>query len=170
MKIKVGVHGFLIKQSILPGVFNGFLSGLLAISAHPSEAVLEMWGHDAYGIDLVLTAFLLPAISWLIVRKLIQKNEDVSVPWTMCAYDSSRLAVRLSSTRIVGSISWGACGVLLFGLPTLAGLHLLGEPTLRGIAYAVFKCVYATTISALMQPMMACARIQFLRSMRGKYP
>lgn len=165
MKVKQHAQGFLIKQSLLPGVVNGFLNGVLAIFAHPWETVIEMWGHDAYGIDLLLTAFLLPAITWLIVRKLVRKIEDVRVPMSVCVRGSSKLAARLSTGRIVGSISWGACGVLLFGLPTLVCLQLLGAPNLRGITYAIFKGVYAATISASLQPIMACARIQFLRTM-----
>jgi hypothetical protein len=60
--------------------------------------------------------------------------------------------------------------VLLFGLPTLVGLQLIGAPKMRGITYAIFKGVYSATISALLQPMMACARIQFLHTMGGKSP
>lgn len=168
MKVHPNTPSFMISHSLIPAILNGLLNGVLSIYAHPWEVEVKMWGQDAYGIDLVLTAFLIPAITWLIVCALIRKSVGESGSLSICLHGASRLANRLNASRTLGSISWGACGVLLFGLPTLVGLQLLGAPNMRGITYSIFKGVYSATISALLQPMMACTRIQFLRAMREK--
>jgi hypothetical protein len=163
-------HTFLIKHCLIPGIFNGLLNGILAIYTYPKATNILMWGQDAYGIDLIFTAFLIPAISWLFVFSMISDREVGAVPMRNFIVSVMSLMIRLSSSRGIGLFSWGAVGILIFSVPILICLQALGSPNMNGINYAIFKGVFAATISSILQPIMVGVRIQYFRAISGKCP
>ena len=167
MKFYTDDRAILVKHGLVPGLFNGMLNGLLAIYAHPSDAIIGLWLHGAYGIDLALTGFLLPTITWLILYASVQKPEGTSSIQSFCSRHEQWLADRLGSSRIGSSIVWGALGMLIFGIPVIAMLQVLDAPDLNEISYATLKGAYAGTISVLLQPLMARTRIRFLKRHQG---
>ena len=63
---------FIMTQQLLPGLINGLLNGGIAWAQHRETAALGLWDQGAYATDLLATGFLLPALSWLIVRPLLR--------------------------------------------------------------------------------------------------
>ncbi|WP_050460994.1 hypothetical protein [Herbaspirillum autotrophicum] len=58
---------FFLTQQLLPGLING----AIAWAIHAGDSVIGLWDRGAYANDLLATGFLLPAITWFILRPLL---------------------------------------------------------------------------------------------------
>jgi hypothetical protein len=150
---------FFLGQQLVPGLINAALNGGIAWAQHGQAPRVGLWDSGAYAVDLLATGFLLPAISWTILRPLLLRQqsqgkapdlEDLRVP---------RLLPWMPSSLWRGSLVVGLLGMTLMGGSCLLLALALGQPGFTGPDYALLKAVYAGLLTIALQPLMVFAAL-----------
>jgi hypothetical protein len=153
--MQVSTHQkFLITQQLLPGLINGLLNGGIAWAQHSDAAALGLWDRGAYATDLLATGFLLPALSWFILRPLLRRQAAAGKAPLLEGLPTPRLARWMSPSLWGGSLFIGLMGMGLLGGGLVLALHLLGGPSFVGVDYALFKGAYGALLTVVLQPVM----------------
>lgn len=151
---------FFVTQQLLPGLINGLINGGIAWALHRGETAIGLWDRGAYATDLLATGFLLPAITWFILRPLLRKQavadraplfDGLATPW---------LTRWMGSSLWGGSLSIGLIGLVLLGGSTVLAMQAMGAPGFSGNGYAVFKGAYGTLVTVILQPVMVFAALR----------
>lgn len=147
---------FIITQQIVPGLINGLINGGIAWAIYHTSALVGLWDHGAYGTDLLATGFLMPAITWPILRSILSRQvakgkapiiDGMPTPW---------LARFMPNTLWGGVVVIGLIGMLIFGGAIVAVMQVLA-PSFDGNSYAVLKGLYAMALTIALQPVMVFA-------------
>ena len=161
----------LFSLRLLPAAINGLINGTLAWMVHGTTASIGLWTEGAYGIDLLVTGFLLPSISWLIVRQLLRKQAAEGKRHDVATLPSPWLRHIMPTALLGGALVIGAAGTVLGAVAVLA-LQTLGGPSFSGSAYVAFKYAYSALLAGLLHPTLMYAAVQSLArpSVRTKRP
>ena len=152
-----------VDQSIVPGLFNLLINGLICWLLFRSIDTLSLWGEHSFGPDLLITALLLPALTCAIVSPLIGRQvASGKVPPLERAYLSENgLGSRSLLLRI---IVMGVAGVIFAGLPFIGLLNVIeplsADVTLTSTHYIIFKAVWAALIAIVISPIVAWWALQ----------
>src|SRR3990172_10008910 len=75
MSISVAHRRFLlVDQGVAPAIFNFVLNGAIAWLLFHSAASVPLWGPSSVAIDTLITAFLLPFLTCLIVSGIVDRQ------------------------------------------------------------------------------------------------
>lgn len=150
---------FIITQQVLPGLINGLLNGGIAWAQHRDAATLGLWDQGAYATDLLATGFLLPAISWLIVRSLLRHQATSGKAPVLSGLSKPWLLRWMRPSLWGGTAAIGLMGMVLVGGGAVLALQLLGSPGFVGTDYALFKGAYGALLTLVLQPVMVFAAL-----------
>lgn len=150
---------FIITQQLLPGLINGLLNGGIAWAQHRDATALGLWDQGAYATDLLATGFLLPALSWLIVRPLLQRQATTGKAPVLSGLSRPWLARWMRPSLWGGTAAIGLMGVTLIGGALVLALQGLGSPEFAGTDYALFKGAYGALLTLVLQPVMVFAAL-----------
>lgn len=144
---------FLIGQQLVPGLINGLINGAIAWAMHRHTLELGLWDRGAYAVDLLATGFLLPAISWLIIRPMLRRQSAAGKAPALTGVQQPWLLRWMRSTLWGGTVAIGLMGMLLGGGVVMA-LQLAGSPDFAGADYALFKTAFGALVTGVLQPVM----------------
>lgn len=155
-----GTH-HLKHEALVGGVSNAFFNGLIAWLLLRSGPSLAWGGEHSFVVDIVATAFILPAIVALIVIPLQRSklNKGKLKPINLGAGSRLQaLADRFPSKTFKSSMMFGLTGVLTIAPLTVLGFYLVGVEEVSPLNYAIFKGLWAGLMAAiLVLPMVLCA-------------
>ncbi len=144
----------LVHQAAVPAVFNLVLNAAIAWALMRGHAELELWGEAGVGPDLLITGFLLPFLTCLIVSRLVAKQVvrgDVAA-LTDPAPTPGGWPARSAFARGV----WlGLLGMVLCGAPTVWLLAALDVAPWPVASFVAFKGLWAGALAALVTPVVA---------------
>jgi cytochrome P450 len=158
---------------INPAVINFVVNGLLAWLIFGSRPLVTVWGTEGIVADTVLTFFLLPFLTCLIVVPLvwqmIKQGDQAAVPWRRS--DIWWLAW-LPQNKWLRAVSIGGTSALGGSALLLGLLYLLSVETLSANGMIFLKAGYCALLAALVTPLLALASLadvsQDLRQTTGK--
>lgn len=158
---------------ITPAVINFVLIGGIAWVIHRGRSSVALWGADGMGIDIILTSFLLPFLTCLIVMpivwRLFEQGDQSAVSWTR--FDFWWLAW-LPQGKWARAVEIGAATALGGSALLLSGLDLLKIENLSPNGAIVLKASYGAVLAGLVTPLLALASLadvsRYLRETPGK--
>jgi len=159
---------FFLSQQLTPGLINGLINGLIAWSMHRHTAALGLWTQGAYAIDLMATGFLLPAISWLILRPLLGRQFRQGTAPQLEALPPPKLLKFMPRGLWLGTLVIGLMGMTLVGCVCVVLLQWLGSPDIVGSDYAWFKGLFGLLLTLILQPTMVYAAIDHAQGVAQK--
>ncbi len=142
----------------MPGAINGLMGSAIAWTAKSDAPSLGLWTEGAYAVDLMFTGFLLPSISWFIVRTAMRiravkgkylEASELPSPWLK---------------HVMPTSFWGG-GLFIGSIGTIAGCAIVfamqtqGSPTLDLSTYMAFKFAYSALLAAMIQPTLVYAAL-----------
>ena len=154
----MSVHNSFIALRVTPGAINGLVGSAIAWAAKSDASPLGLWTEGAYAVDLMFTGFLLPSISWFIVRTVMRikalKGKDLEVselpsPWLRHVMPTSFWG---------GGLFIGSVGTIV-GCATVFVMQSLGSPTLDVSTYVALKFAYSALLAAMIQPTLVYAAL-----------
>lgn len=143
----------LIEQAAVPTVFNFALNGGIAWVLFRSVATVPLWGESSVGVDLLVTAFLLPFLTCVIVSTLIaRKVRAGKLPkLSQGQLPHSRWFERSASQR---GLFLGTAGVLFGALPLVWALSLGQSQPIPMSSFVMFKAVWAGLLALMVTPIV----------------
>ena len=144
---------FLIEQGAIPTLFNLVLNGLIAWALFRSAADVPLWGESSLGMDLLITAFLLPFLTCLIVSAIVTRHvrSGKVPPLALAQLPHSHWFERSSSSR---GVFLGAVGVLFGAVPLVWALSLGQAQPFSVPSFVVFKAVWAAMLALMFTPLV----------------
>jgi hypothetical protein len=147
---------FLVDQGLVPFALNFVLNGAIAWAMFRGVESVPFLGQSGIVGDTLITSFLLPFATCLIVTGLIHKQLASGKLHALAVAPRSGigsfLAARGKASR--GALL-GVAAVALLGVPTLALLSVAGVDALAHDAFLWFKAGYAGAVAAVAQPAIA---------------
>ena len=143
----------LIEQGAIPTVFNFVLNGAIAWALFGSVAAVPLWGESSVGVDLLVTAFLLPFLTCLIVSTLVARQvRSGKVP----PLPSGQLPHSLWFQRPawMRGLFLGAAGVLFGALPLVWALSLGQAQPLPAASFVAFKAAWSALLALMVTPVV----------------
>ena len=159
---------FFISQQLTPGLINGLINGLIAWSMHRHTAALGLWTQGAYATDLIATGFLLPAISWLILRPLIGRQFKQGTAPQLETLPPPKLMKFMPTGFWTGTLVIGLMGMILVGGVSVVLLQLLGSPDIVGSDYAWFKGLFGMLLTLVLQPTMVFVAMKHAKDLASQ--
>jgi hypothetical protein len=150
---------FIVSQQVIPALINGLINGAIAWAMHRHTLELGLWDRGAYAVDLLATGFLLPAISWLIIRPLLQRQAAAGKAPLLAGLPRPWLLRWMHPTLWGGTAMIGLMGMLLVGGGVVLALQWAGSPDFAGTGYAAFKTAFGALVTLLLQPVMVFAAL-----------
>jgi len=142
-----------IEQGIIPVVFNFFLNGFIAWMVFQSMESVPLWGQTSLGVDLLLTAFLLPFLTTVISSVIIKKQVlSKKVPPLYLYYLNGVGWLRCSPVRF--GIIFGLFCVVFCAIPMVWILSLSHLQAISVDSYIIFKSGWAAMLSLLVSPVV----------------
>ena len=141
----------LIEQIAVPTVINLVINGLIAWAVFRSAAAIPLWGESSVGIDLLVTGFLLPFLTCVIISSGVvrQVRSGKVPPLPSSQFPLSRWFERSSSMR---GLLLGAAGVLLGAAPIVWALSIGKAQPFPVPSFVVFKAVWAGMLALAVTP------------------
>lgn len=141
----------LVDQGVVPTVFNLLLNGTIAWLLFRSVSIVPLWGQSGIATDLLVTAFLLPFLTCVIVSRLVaHRVRDGAI----AALPLSQLPALGWSHRSVisrGSFLAG-CAIMLAALPVVTALSLASSGSFGLWAFVGFKAGWAALLASVVTP------------------
>ncbi|BDI06248.1 MULTISPECIES: hypothetical protein [Burkholderiales] len=150
---------FFLGQQVLPGLINAAINGGIAWAQHGQSPKVGLWDNGAYAVDLLATGFLLPALSWLILRPLLRRQQSQGKAPCLEGQRAPRLLPWMPSSLWRGSLVIGLLGMTLVGGFCLLLALALGQPGFPGPHYAMVKAAYSGLLTLALQPLMVFAAL-----------
>ena len=150
---------FFLNQQLVPAIINALINGGIAWGMHHSTHSIGLWERGAYAQDLIATGFLLPVITWFIVRPLLRSQAEKGKAPSLQGVSTPKLDRWMPSTLWGGTACIGLAGLLL-GCAAALAMALVGAPDFSGPNYAVIKGGYAALLTATLQPVMVFAALR----------
>jgi hypothetical protein len=145
----------LVEQSLVPFGINFVLNGAIAWATFRAVESVPFQGASSIVGDTLVTSFLLPLLTCLIVTVLLQKQ--LAAGKTLAFAEAPRglggfLAAR---GKLLRGALLGTAAVVLVAAPTLLALSAAGVDALARDSFLWFKATYAGGLAALVQPAIA---------------
>ena len=145
---------FIIEQGAVPTIFNFLLNGVIAWALFRSVANVPLWGEASVGVDLLVTAFVLPFLTCVIVSKIVAGHvRDGKVP----PLPSNQLPHSrwFQTSPAKRGVFLGAAGVLFSAVPIVWALSLGQAQPIPMTSFVAFKAVWAAMLALLVTPVVA---------------
>ncbi len=144
----------MVEQGVIPFFINVVLNGVITWLVFGTQGLVPMWGLGNVGFDLLLTGFMLPFATCMIVSRVIAgqlRSGKVAllpkdqVPETGPAHQPIWLR----------AIGLGGLGVLLASAPVVAALALADVTGFAATAFIAFKAGWGGILGAVVSPWIA---------------
>lgn len=146
----------LVEQGAIPFVFNFVLNGAIAYAMFRGAKSIPFFGESSIVGDTVITSFLLPFATCLIVTGLIQKQIAAGKVAALAAAPQRGLGAFLAARgRAARGALLGLSAIALLAAPALLALSASGVEELSRDSFLWFKAGYAGGLAALVQPAIA---------------
>lgn len=142
-----------LEQGLVPVVFNFFFSGFIAWLVFQSMASVPLWGQTSLGLDLLLTAFLLPFLTTIISSAVINK-QVIAEKVPPLYFDFQKGMSWLHCSPVKFGISYGLFCVVFCALPMVWILSLSNLQSLPVDSFILFKSVWAALLSLWVSPVV----------------
>jgi hypothetical protein len=142
----------LIDNGVGPFIVNLVINGVIAWLLFRNATQVPLWGHSSIAGDTIATAFLLPAITCMIVTPIARGR--------VRSGRLQQLAERFSwkklphNATIRGAVLGLIC-LIAFAPLTLLGFKVLGIAALLPWHFIYFKATFAAIEGGLVTPFMA---------------
>lgn len=147
---------WVVEQGLVPCVFNFLLNFGIAYAIFRSAESVPLLGQSSIVGDTVITSFLLPFATCLIVTGAIQKQIAAGKLAVRASAPSAGLAAFFAARgKTSRGVLIGAAAIVLCALPTLFVLSAAGVEELARNSFLWFKAGYAGALAALAQPAIA---------------
>jgi hypothetical protein len=144
------------EQTIVPAVFNLALNAGLGWVVFKKLEQVPLWGDPSIAGDVVGTLFFLPFLTCLIVTPLVKRAARTGkVEWLSIAPGEHPVLRLFPRSVWLRALLVGLASVVLFGLPLLGLLALLGVEGWSVGTMVSAKGIYAALIAALVTPYLA---------------
>jgi hypothetical protein len=141
----------LLDNGVGPFVANLLINGVIAWLLFRNATHVPLFGQSSIAGDTIATAFLLPAITCLIVTPLARARVRCG-KLAAAAEAGSR---RVPRNMIVRAVMIGLIGLVLFAPVTLLLFRAAGIDALTPAHFIVFKAMFAAIEGTLVTPFMA---------------
>lgn len=149
----------LLKQLLLPAFINLTLNGLICWLVLKNTSVITFWGKSSIGIDLLITAFLIPFITSLINSYVIAE-QVVNGKLEPMNMRSNQVTGWLLRPTYLKSTFLGLICIAFAGLPTIIVLQMIWNDPISLWNYVLFKSLWAAVLAAIVSPLIAIWAIQ----------
>ncbi len=143
----------LIEQGVIPSVFNFGINGFIAWALFRSAAAVPLWGKSSVGVDLLVTAFLLPFLTCVIVSAVVARHvrSGKVPPLPPAQRPHSRWFQRSAPMR---GLFLGAVAILFAAVPVVWALSLGQAQPFPVSSFVVFKAVWAAMLAFMVTPIV----------------
>lgn len=146
-------HFLIIDYGVVPTVLNFFINGLICWAVFQSAETMSLWGLSGIGIDLLVTAFLLPFLTCVIASAIISRQVlSGKVPALPREQQPTSPWIRRSA--FLRGLFLGTFGIIFAAFPVVWVLDLgLVEP-LSVSSFVVFKASWAALLAMVVTPLI----------------
>lgn len=145
----------IVEQSVVPFGINFLLNGAIAWASFRAVESVPFAGQSSIVGDTLVTSFLLPLLTCLIVTALLQKQ---LAGGKVAAFEQAPRGVGAflaARGKLARGALLGLGAVVVVGVPTLLVLSAVGVDALAHDSFLWFKATYAGGLAALVQPAIA---------------
>ena len=143
----------MIEQGAVPTVFNFALNGAIAWALFRSAAHVPLWGEQSVAGDTLITAFLLPLLTCLIVSRLVTRQvEQGHLPPLRGANLPFSGPSRLS-TGVRGTLL-GVTAMAFAAAPLVGALDAAEFSGFALWPFIAFKAAFAALLAAFVTPLV----------------
>jgi hypothetical protein len=143
-----------IDNGVGSAVFNFLLNGAIAWGLFRTATAVPLWGQQSVAGDTLITGFLLPFFTCLIVSRMVERRVTEGHVPRLAPAELPRAAWPRRST-LARSLFLGLAGVLLAAVPVVAALSLSGFSGFEGLwPFVGFKATFAALLAAVVTPLV----------------
>jgi sterol desaturase/sphingolipid hydroxylase (fatty acid hydroxylase superfamily) len=146
-------HFLLIEQGLVPVIFNFLLNGLIVWALFRTVELVPLWGKSSVGIDLLVTGFVLPFLTCLIVSTIVSRDFRAGkIP----AIPNNQLPLSkwFQRSLLVRGLFLGILGVIFAAAPIVWALDLGQAQPLAVSSFILFKAVWAALLAMVFTPIV----------------
>ena len=132
----------IVDQGVVPTIFNFVLNGLICWALFRTAESVPLWGESSVGVDLLVTAFVLPFLTALIVSGIVSRE-----------LRAGKLPP-LSSDQLPLS-EWFKRSSFVRGLLLVWALDLGQAQPFTVSSFILFKAVWAGLLAMIFTPLVA---------------
>ncbi|MBJ20919.1 MAG: hypothetical protein GY910_01895 [bacterium] len=147
-------HFLIVKQGLVPAIFNFVLNGALAWLILRHNDFLTLWGEGATGPDLLITGFLLAFLSCVIVTPLVTRQIRSGEIPLLGAIEAAAPGMHTRSLMARASLL-GVLGIVFGALPTVGLLNWFGVEPMTVGWFVTFKAIWTGLLAAAITPVIA---------------
>jgi len=144
----------LVDNGVGAAVFNFALNGAIAWLLFRSVTHVPLWGQSSIAGDTLVTAFLLPFLTCLIVSRLVARQVEAGHIPRLAPAELGPSSWSRRSPLQRGALL-GAASVVLVALPVVAALSLSGSAGFALWPFIGFKAAFAALLAAIVTPLVA---------------
>lgn len=146
----------LVDQAIIPFAFNFVLNGAIAYAIFRSAESVPFLGQSSILGDTLITSFLLPFLTCLIVTGLVHKQVAAGKVLARASAPQGSLGAFFAKRgKGIRGALLGIAAMALLAAPVLLVLSASGVEALARDSFLWFKAGYAGAIAAVVQPAIA---------------
>jgi len=146
----------LVDQSLVPFALNFAMNGAIAYALFRSAESVPFVGASSIVGDTVITSFLLPFATCLIVTGLIHKQVAAGKVLALARAPRVGLGAFFGARgKALRGALLGLAAVALLAAPALLALSAAGVEQLPRDSFLWFKAGYAGALAAIVQPAIA---------------
>ena len=144
-------HFLWVEQAAIPAVFNLLINGAIAWLLFRSITTVPLWGESSSGVDLLITGFLLPFLTCLIVSALVRRQVASGA---LPPLPTGQLPLSGWFRRSVPArgAALGVAGMLFGAAPVVLALDLAGAPAIAAGSFVAYKAIGAAALALLVTP------------------
>jgi hypothetical protein len=144
----------IVDNGVGAAAFNFALNGAIAWLLFRSATHVPLWGQPSIAGDTLITAFLLPFLTCLIVSRLVARQvEEGRIPRLSEAPSAASSWSRRSPLQRGALL--GAASVVLAAVPVVVALTLSGSAGFALWPFIGFKAAFAAFLAAIVTPLVA---------------
>ncbi len=152
------------EQMIAPAIFNFALNAAIAWLLFRSLSTVPLWGASSLAVDTLVTLFLLPFLTCLIVTPQVRRARRRGVVAPLAQPRAAYPALRWLPESLTGrAAALGALGVLAGAPLLIGGLVVAGVESLSPGYTVLLKGVYTALLSCAVNPLVALCALSDVR-------
>ncbi len=145
----------LINYVIISTLFNFFFNLGIAWVMYDHEHGVALWGMKSVALDTLLTAFLLPFSSSIIIN--LSTWWTLKRGWIPLLFNKPQvgsISIVLSLPLSLQGVLFGVVGLFLFGVPVIVWILFTKNQFLPYSDFLWFKSICAAIVSLMVSPAM----------------
>jgi hypothetical protein len=143
----------LVDNGIVSVLFNFLLNGAIAWALFRSAAHVPLWGEQSVAGDTMITAFLLPLLTCLIVSRLVARQVAAGHVPPLRGNDLPLAGPSRHSTLVRGTLL-GVMAMALAAGPLVAALDASGFSGFALWPFIGFKAAFAALLAGAVTPLV----------------